>query len=142
MGHVRSVFHYEPEYKKTWRGKDKAIRKLHGDWDASYNDLPAWINIMQKYNPGTIADLETLPSYMNDRVVQEVRQFHRLFWTFPQCINAFKSCKPIIQVDGTFLYADTSKFFSSQWFKMEIGKQFPLRLHLFRERTQTPASSF
>ncbi|KAL4360827.1 hypothetical protein GQ457_04G010350 [Hibiscus cannabinus] len=59
---------------------------------------------MQKYNPGTIADLETLPSYMNDRVVQEVRQFHRLFWTFPQCINAFKSCKPIIQVDGTFLY--------------------------------------
>ncbi|KAL4284779.1 hypothetical protein GQ457_16G007700 [Hibiscus cannabinus] len=104
MGHVRSVFHYEPEYKKTWRGKDKAIRKLHGDWDASYNDLPAWINIMQKYNPGTIADLETLPSYRNDRVVQEVRQFHRLFWTFPQCINAFKSCKPIIQVDGTFLY--------------------------------------
>ncbi|KAL4377858.1 hypothetical protein GQ457_02G033450 [Hibiscus cannabinus] len=82
----------------------KAIRKLHGDWDASYNDLPAWINIMQKYNPGTIADLETLPSYMNDRVVQEVRQFHRLFWTFPWCINAFKSCKPIIQVDGTFLY--------------------------------------
>ncbi|KAL4309527.1 hypothetical protein GQ457_01G056250 [Hibiscus cannabinus] len=104
MGHVRSIFHYEPEYKKTWRGKDKAIRKLHGDWDASYNDLPAWINIMQKYNLGTIADLETLPSYRNDRVVQEVRQFHRLFWTFPQCINAFKSCKPIIQVDGTFLY--------------------------------------
>ncbi|KAL4347355.1 hypothetical protein GQ457_17G002700 [Hibiscus cannabinus] len=104
MGHVRSVFQYEPEYKKTWRGKDKAIRKLHGDWDASYNDLPAWINIMQKYNPGTIADLETLPSYRNDHVVQEVRQFHRLFWTFPQCIKVFKSCKPIIRVDGTFLY--------------------------------------
>ncbi|KAK9009616.1 hypothetical protein V6N11_036146 [Hibiscus sabdariffa] len=104
MGHVRSVFHYEPKYKKTWRGKDKLIRKLHGDWDASYNDLPAWINIMQKYNPATIADLETLPSYRNDRVMQDVRQFHRLFWTFPQCINAFKSCKPIIQVDDTFLY--------------------------------------
>ncbi|KAL4272061.1 hypothetical protein GQ457_13G009580 [Hibiscus cannabinus] len=104
MGHVRSVYHYEPEYKKTWRGKDKAIRKLHGDWDASYNDIPAWINIMQMYNPRTIADLETLPSYRNDRVVQDVRQFHRLFWTFPQCINAFKSCKPIIQVDVTFLY--------------------------------------
>ncbi|KAL4351177.1 hypothetical protein GQ457_06G016920 [Hibiscus cannabinus] len=79
MCHVRPVYHYEPEYKKTWRGKDKAIRKLHGDWDASYNDLLAWINIMQKYNPGTIADLETLPSYRNDRVVQDVRQFHRLF---------------------------------------------------------------
>ncbi|KAL4304291.1 hypothetical protein GQ457_10G014940 [Hibiscus cannabinus] len=66
MGHVRSVYHYEPKYKKTWRGKDKAIKKLYGDWDASYNDLPAWINIMQKYNPGTIADLETPPSYRND----------------------------------------------------------------------------
>ncbi|KAK8515072.1 hypothetical protein V6N12_001233 [Hibiscus sabdariffa] len=104
MSHVRSVYHYEPEYKKTWRAKDKAIRKLHRDWDASYNDLPAWINIMQKYNPGTIADLETLPYYRNDRVVEDVRQFHRLFWTFPQCINVFNSCKPIIQVDGTFLY--------------------------------------
>ncbi|KAL4324965.1 hypothetical protein GQ457_11G029830 [Hibiscus cannabinus] len=86
MGHVQSVYHYQPEYKKTWRGKDKAIRKLHGDWDASYNDLPAWINIM------------------NDRVVEDVRQFHRLLWTFSQCMNAFKSCKPIIHIDGTFLY--------------------------------------
>ncbi|KAL4271744.1 hypothetical protein GQ457_13G003030 [Hibiscus cannabinus] len=104
MAHVKSVYHYEPEYKKTWRAKDKALKKLHGDWDASYNELPGWINIMQKYNPGTIAVLETKPYYKNDRVVADVRQFHRLFWTFPQCIHAFKNCKPIIQIDGTFLF--------------------------------------
>ncbi|KAL4369270.1 hypothetical protein GQ457_05G030160 [Hibiscus cannabinus] len=104
MAHVKSVYQYEPEYKKTWRAKDKALKKLHGDWDASYNELPGWINIMQKYNPGTIAVLETKPYYKNDRVVADVRQFHRLFWTFPQCIHAFKNCKPIIQIDGTFLF--------------------------------------
>ncbi|KAK8525082.1 hypothetical protein V6N12_029927 [Hibiscus sabdariffa] len=104
MAHVKLVYHYEPEYKKTWRAKDKAVKKLHGDWDASYNELPSWINIIQKYSPGTITDLETLPYYKNDRVVPDVRQFHRLFWTFPQCIHAFKNCKPIIQIDGTFLY--------------------------------------
>ncbi|KAK8562752.1 hypothetical protein V6N12_010822 [Hibiscus sabdariffa] len=104
MAHVKSVYHYESQYKKTWRAKDKALKKLHGDWDASYNELPGWINIMQKYNPSTIADLEMLSYYKNDRVVPDVRQFHRLFWTFPQCIHAFKNCKPIIQIDGTFLY--------------------------------------
>ncbi|KAL4285435.1 hypothetical protein GQ457_16G014200 [Hibiscus cannabinus] len=77
-----------PSIKKTWRGKDKAIKKMHGDWDASYNELPGWISIMQKYNLSTITDLETLPYYKNDRVMPDVRQFHRLFWTLPQCISA------------------------------------------------------
>ncbi|KAH1241775.1 hypothetical protein GmHk_07G019273 [Glycine max] len=31
-------------------------------------------------------------------------QFHRVFWTFGQCKEVFKYCKPIIQVDGTHLY--------------------------------------
>ncbi|KAL5137236.1 hypothetical protein HKD37_10G027629 [Glycine soja] len=35
---------------------------------------------------------------------REHRQFHRVFWTFGQCKEAFKYCKPIIQVDGTHLY--------------------------------------
>ncbi|KAH1198998.1 hypothetical protein GmHk_18G052459 [Glycine max] len=38
------------------------------------------------------------------RVSREHRQFHRVFWTFGQCKEAFKYCKPIIQVDGTHLY--------------------------------------
>ncbi|KAH1202687.1 hypothetical protein GmHk_17G049095 [Glycine max] len=32
------------------------------------------------------------------------RQFHRVFWTFGQCKEAFKYCNPIIQVDDTHLY--------------------------------------
>nr|KYP66494.1 hypothetical protein KK1_012790 [Cajanus cajan] len=30
--------------------------------------------------------------------------FKRLFWTFKPCIDGFAFCKPIVQVDGTFLY--------------------------------------
>ena len=30
--------------------------------------------------------------------------FQRLFWTFKPCIDAMANVKPIIQVDGTFLY--------------------------------------
>ncbi|KAL5148361.1 hypothetical protein HKD37_13G035410 [Glycine soja] len=41
---------------------------------------------------------------VGNTVSREHRQFHRVFWTFGQCKEAFKYCKPIIQVDGTFLY--------------------------------------
>jgi len=27
-----------------------------------------------------------------------------VFWTFKPCIDDFSFCKPIVQVDGTFLY--------------------------------------
>ncbi|KAL5162516.1 hypothetical protein HKD37_07G019624 [Glycine soja] len=39
-----------------------------------------------------------------ESVSREHRQFHRVFWTFGQCKEAFKYCKPIIQVDGRHLY--------------------------------------
>nr|KYP35771.1 hypothetical protein KK1_043177 [Cajanus cajan] len=37
-------------------------------------------------------------------MVHDYVQFHRVFWTFKPCIHGFKYCKPIVQVDGTFLY--------------------------------------
>jgi hypothetical protein len=27
----------------------------------------------------------------------------RVYWFFPQCVEAFKHCRPVISVDGTFL---------------------------------------
>ncbi|KAH1198534.1 hypothetical protein GmHk_18G052091 [Glycine max] len=41
---------------------------------------------------------------VGNTVSREHRQFHRVFWTFDQCKEAVKYCKPIIQVDGTHLY--------------------------------------
>ena len=31
-------------------------------------------------------------------------KFHSLFWSFRPCIDGFQYCKPIVQVDGTWLY--------------------------------------
>ena len=42
--------------------------------------------------------------YCWNRVSRKHRQFHKVFWTFDQCKEAFNYCKPIIQVDGTHLY--------------------------------------
>ena len=31
-------------------------------------------------------------------------RFMRVFWTFRSSVEGFKHCRPIIQIDGTFLY--------------------------------------
>jgi len=55
---------------------------------------------MEKDLPGTIIDFQTDPS---TEVVNET-VFKRLFWAFRPCILGFKFCKPIVQIDATWLY--------------------------------------
>ncbi|PPD88385.1 hypothetical protein GOBAR_DD14682 [Gossypium barbadense] len=40
----------------------------------------------------------------NSKIQPEKRVFHRLFWMFDPCVKAFPHCKPIVQVDRTWLY--------------------------------------
>ncbi|KAL5177368.1 hypothetical protein HKD37_08G023156 [Glycine soja] len=47
---------------------------------------------------------ERINSEFAYKVSRKHCQFHRVFWTFGQCKETFKYCKPIIQVDGTHLY--------------------------------------
>ncbi|KAE8711218.1 hypothetical protein F3Y22_tig00110300pilonHSYRG00045 [Hibiscus syriacus] len=101
---IQSQYGYTVSYKKAWLAKQNAICKLHGEWDSSYNELPSWVHVVQRLNPGTIVEFETQHHYVNDRMVHDRCQFYRVFWTYPQCINAVKYCKPIVQIDGTFLY--------------------------------------
>ncbi|KAE8656976.1 hypothetical protein F3Y22_tig00116997pilonHSYRG00720 [Hibiscus syriacus] len=101
---IQSQYGYTVSYKKAWLAKQNAICKLHGEWDSSYNELPSWFHVVQRLNPGTIVEFETQHHYVNDRIVRDRCQFYRVFWTYPQCINALKYCKPVVQIDGTFLY--------------------------------------
>jgi hypothetical protein len=49
--------------------------------------------------------METVPAMMPDGTCATGnRIFHRLFWAFDPCIKGFAFCKPIIQIDGTWLY--------------------------------------
>ncbi|XP_016185302.1 uncharacterized protein LOC107626928 [Arachis ipaensis] len=54
--------------------------------------------------PGSVAILRTSPVRVGGQVDETQAYFHRLFWTFPPCIEAFRHCKPLVSIDGTHLY--------------------------------------
>ncbi|GMI65818.1 hypothetical protein HRI_000251100 [Hibiscus trionum] len=99
-----AVTGFRPGYSKAWYARKKAKEETYGRWEESYKELRPWLNLLQKHIPRMVVKLDTVLAYENDRVVRGVSQFHRLFWTFPQCINAFKHYKLMVQIDGTWLY--------------------------------------
>ncbi|XP_025681102.1 uncharacterized protein [Arachis hypogaea] len=54
--------------------------------------------------PGSVAVLRTCPVRVGGQLDESQAYFHRLFWTFPPCIEAFRHCKPLVSIDGTHLY--------------------------------------
>ncbi|XP_050897911.1 uncharacterized protein LOC127104800 [Lathyrus oleraceus] len=105
IAHIRETFNYTISYKKAWISKNKAIAAIYGNWETSYNNLPQWLLVMKTFLPGTIIELETLPIFSNEGTqISGARVFHRLFWAFQPCIKGFAFCKPVVQVDGTWLY--------------------------------------
>ncbi|KAH1197500.1 hypothetical protein GmHk_18G051277 [Glycine max] len=101
---INSEFSYKVSYRKAWMTKQKAIAIECGDWEESYVKLSSWITHMQNHSRGSYFQILHDDFIVGNRVSREHRQFHRIFWTFGQCKEAFKYCKPIIQVDNTHLY--------------------------------------
>ena len=77
---------------------------MHSRWDASYNEIWQWCQVLERYVPGCITDLETEHAYYNSQLLRGCQVFKRLFWTFKQCRDAFPYCKPLVQIDGTFMF--------------------------------------
>ena len=59
---------------------------------------------LQSCVPGTVVAAQTESLYEGGEIVPGKRLFKRVFWSFGPCINGFAYCKPIVQVDGTWLY--------------------------------------
>ncbi|WJX77260.1 hypothetical protein P8452_60583 [Trifolium repens] len=76
-----------------------AIKKIFGTWEDSYAALPQWLTTLRYYQPNVIDILETLPNNSGPGLI-----FHRLFWSFEPLVKGFRFCKPLVQVDGTWLY--------------------------------------
>jgi hypothetical protein len=72
---------------------------IYGDWETAYERLPEVLNAIKAVNPGMHYE------YMaNPNKTKGGRQiFFRAFWCFPQCVEAFKYCRPVFSIDGTFL---------------------------------------
>ncbi|XP_057734068.1 uncharacterized protein LOC130949336 [Arachis stenosperma] len=99
-----SHYGFRPTYRRVWMAKQKAVALIYGDWDESYNELPRWVLGVQVTMPGSIAVLRTSPVRVGGQLDESKAYFHRLFWTFPPCIKAFRHCKPLVSIDGTHLY--------------------------------------
>ena len=63
----------------------------------SCHHLPQLLALLQSRNPGTIIDIDDYQDANGDRVLR------RAFWSFGCMIEAFKHCRPVLCVDGTFL---------------------------------------
>ncbi|XP_057719926.1 uncharacterized protein LOC130934366 [Arachis stenosperma] len=97
-------FGFRPTYRRVWMAKQKAVAIIYGDWDDSYNELPRWVLRVKLTMAGTVAVLRTCPVRVGGQVDESQAYFHRMFWTFPPCMEAFRHCKPLVSIDGTHLY--------------------------------------
>ncbi|XP_057756239.1 uncharacterized protein LOC130975459 [Arachis stenosperma] len=95
---------FRPSYRKVWMAKQKAVAQIYRDWEESYAELRRWMLGIHAIMPGTITVLKTSPVRIGGGVDESTVNFHRLFWTFPPCIEAFRHYKPLVSIDGTHLY--------------------------------------
>ena len=102
--HLRSMIEskydgYKPSYYKVWEAKQKAIEKIFRNWEESYQRLQKLLMAYIDQDLNTQVSYRTTPTSVDDTVF-----LHYVFWSFDPCIDGFKYCKPIINVDGTHLY--------------------------------------
>jgi hypothetical protein len=100
---IQDRFGYKVHYKRIWDAKRKAISNIFGEWDASYQRLPKWLAAVVSRNPGTKVEWRHR-QFQEDEIEPPYKQFQRVFWAFSAFIEGFKHCRPILQIDGTFLY--------------------------------------
>jgi hypothetical protein len=96
---IEDKFRYKISYDKAYRAKKKVMEMRWGTYEASHNNLPALLNTIVVLNPGTYYDIKTYP--LVARSGKLVLQ--RSFLALGPCIGAFRHCRPVICLDGTFL---------------------------------------
>ncbi|XP_034679684.1 uncharacterized protein LOC117909731 [Vitis riparia] len=128
---VKDKFGYDVHYRRIWEAKRKAMLRVFGDWDESYQALPKWMNILWLTNPGTKIVWKTIPL---GGISGNVR-FMRVFWAFGASVEGFKHCRPIIRIDGTFLHG---KYMGKLLITTSIdgnGHVFPLAFAIVEEES-------
>ncbi|RVW25044.1 hypothetical protein CK203_114054 [Vitis vinifera] len=135
---VKDKFGYDVHYRRIWEAKRKTMLRVFGDWDESYQALSKWMNILQLTNPGTKIVWKTIPL---GGISGNVR-FMRVFWAFEASVEGFKHCRPIIQIDGIFLYG---KYMGKLLIATSIdgnGHVFPLAFAIVEEESHDSCLGF
>ncbi|XP_020266055.1 uncharacterized protein LOC109841501 [Asparagus officinalis] len=96
---VQKATNLDVSYHKCWNARTKAMIKIFGDWDKSYEILPHYLEALKRENPGTVYEVSSDPVDGGDR------RFTGVFWAFGSCIEGFRYCRPLLSIDGTHLYS-------------------------------------
>ncbi|CAF2039508.1 unnamed protein product [Brassica napus] len=84
---------HELETSEVQAAKEEAIKRAFGDWDQSFEDLPKLMSAFQSSN-GLLVDWK-YDLFPNPKFAS----FCGVFWAFPQSIQGFQHCRPLILVD-------------------------------------------
>ncbi|XP_020262396.1 uncharacterized protein LOC109838356 [Asparagus officinalis] len=95
---VHKATNLDVSYHKCWNARRKAMIKIFGDWDKSYEILPHYLEALKRENPGIVYEVSS------DPVDGGERRFTGVFWAFGPYIEGFRYCRPLLSIDGTHLY--------------------------------------
>ncbi|XP_057523863.1 uncharacterized protein LOC130803678 [Amaranthus tricolor] len=100
---VNNKYGFVITYKRTWLAKNKAITKVFGDWDKSFEELPRYLQALMQSNGGTMVHWEVQPRMDPTRVI-----FQRIFWAFGPFIKGFPYYRPLISIDA-HIFTESTK---------------------------------
>jgi hypothetical protein len=100
---IHGLTTYRVRYGKAWRAKEHALALLWGDWRESYTKVLRLLNAISYFNPGTRCIIDSCDQWLPNEKGQYYPVLKHIFWCFPQCVAGFAHCRPIVNVDATFL---------------------------------------
>jgi hypothetical protein len=84
-------------YDTVCKGRQIALKKLHGNWEDSFQMLFNWKAEIMKRSPGSVIEIGI-------QQVDENLYFHRFFCALGPCIEGFRNgCRPYLSIDSTAL---------------------------------------
>jgi hypothetical protein len=122
---VMVAWGYRVKYVRAWRAKQHTLKLIYGDWAEAYEHLPAMLHTMKANNPGMYFECVPKPEVIRP---EGRHYFLCAFWTFRQCVKAFKHCCDVLYIDGTFL---TEKYEGTMLIAIGIDADRPLVLLAF-----------
>ncbi|KAL9688003.1 hypothetical protein QQ045_032415 [Rhodiola kirilowii] len=94
---MRSKYGYKIAYMKAWKSRQKTLLHIIGVWEAPFEKLLAYMNMLKDSNPGSIVHWDT--SMLDSGRVS----LNRVFWSFAPAIEGFKHFRTVISIDATHL---------------------------------------
>ncbi|XP_012832963.1 PREDICTED: uncharacterized protein LOC105953830 [Erythranthe guttata] len=92
--HAKLHFGIDISYYVGWRTIQASREHIFGDHTTSYSYLPSYFDELVRTNPESVYHLD---------IDQATNRFRRCFFVVGACLMGFKSCRPVLSVDGTLL---------------------------------------